>query len=164
MASGFVRKSDGFLKRHRLNNNFKPFNSFNHVRARRYHLHLTSHYLHMQRLSATPLSSESFNCILYAIELDPSAMEDPAFRAKNPDWIPGMPLVYVGMTSLSAEERCEQHLRGTTNVSRIAHQYGRRLRMDLVPIRKPTRRTWAMKLEARLARDLRARGFGAWKG
>ena len=43
-------------------------------------------------------------------------------------------------------------------------RYGRRLRMDLVPNRKPTRRTWAMKLEERLAKDLRARGFGAWKG
>lgn len=107
---------------------------------------------------------ESWNCIVYAIELDPSVMKDPAFSAKNPQWVPGMPLFYVGMTSLSAEERCEQHLGGTKNVSRIAHQYGRRLRMDLVPNRKPTRRAWAMKMEERLAKDLRARGFGAWQG
>lgn len=92
-------------------------------------------------------------------------MKDPAFAAKNPQWVPGMLLFYVGMTSLSSvEERFAQHLRGTKNVSRIAHQYGRRLRMDLVPIRKPTRRTWALKLEERLAKDLRARGYGAWKG
>jgi hypothetical protein len=118
----------------------------------------------MKRHSHACPSFESSNCIVYAIELDPSAMEDPAFRAKNPQWIPGMPLVYVGMTSLSAAERCEQHLRGTKNASRIAHQYGRRLRMDLVPTRRPTRRSWAMKLEERLTKDLQARGYGAWKG
>lgn len=118
----------------------------------------------MKRHSHARLSCESWSCIVYAIELDPSVMEDPAFRAKNPQWVPGTPLIYVGMTSLSAWERSEQHLRGTKNVSRIAHQYGRRLRMDLVPCRKPTRRTWALKLEARLTKDLRARGYGAWKG
>lgn len=109
-------------------------------------------------------SFESSNCIVYAIELDPSVMDDPAFRAKNPKWIPTMPCFYIGMTSLAPEERYEQHLLGTKNVSRIAHHYGRRLRMDVVPNRKPTRRTWAMKMEARLAKELRARGFGAWKG
>jgi hypothetical protein len=91
-------------------------------------------------------------------------MNDPAFAAKNPQWKQGMPCYYIGMTSLSPRERYEQHLLGTKNVSRIAHRYGRRLRMDLVPNRKPTRRTWAMRLEERFARDLRARGFGAWQG
>jgi hypothetical protein len=118
----------------------------------------------MKRHSHARPTSESWSCIVYAIELDPSVMEDPGFASKNPQWTPGMPLFYVGMTSLTAEERFAQHLLGTTNVSRIAHRYGRRLRMDLVPNRKPTRRTWAMKLEARLAKDLKACGFGAWKG
>lgn len=118
----------------------------------------------MKRHSHARPFSESWSCIVYLIELDPSVMEDPEFRAKNPQWVPGMPLFYVGMTSLSAWARSEQHFRGTKNVSRIAHQYGRRLRMDLVPTRKPTRRTWALKLEARLAKDLRTRGFGAWQG
>ena len=119
----------------------------------------------MKRHSYARPSFESWSCIVYLIELHPSVMEDPAFRAKNPQWVPGMDLFYVGMTSLpSVEERFAQHLRGTKNVSRIAHQYGRRLRMDLVPNRKPTSRTWAMKLEARLAKDLRSRGFGAWHG
>lgn len=118
----------------------------------------------MKRQTHARPSFESSNCIVYAIELDPSVMEDPGFLAKNPQRKPNTSCFYIGMTSLSAEERCEQHLRGTKNVSRIAHQYGLSLRMDLVPNRKPTRRSWAMKLEARLARDLRARGFGAWKG
>ena len=75
-----------------------------------------------------------------------------------------MACFYVGMTSLSCEERSTQHFLGTKNFSRIAHQYGRRLRMDVVPTRKPTRRRWALKMEARLAKELRARGFGAWNG
>lgn len=118
----------------------------------------------MKRQTHARPSFESSNCIVYAIELDPSVIEDSAFSAKNPQWKQGMPCYYIGMTSLSPRERYEQHLRGTKNVSRIAHRYGQRLRMDLVPDCKPTRRTWAMKMEARLAKDLRARGFGAWKG
>jgi hypothetical protein len=108
-------------------------------------------------------SFESSNCVVYAIELDPSVLQDPAFAAKNPQLNPIL-CVYIGMTSLSVSERYKQHILGTKNVSRIAHQYGRRLRMDLVPSRKPTRRTWAMKLEAQLAKDLKARGFGTWMG
>ncbi len=118
----------------------------------------------MKRHSHSRLSIESSNCIVYAIELDPSVLQDTAFSAKNPQWKSGRPCFYIGMTSLSAEERCEQHLLGTKNVSRIAHEYGQRLRMDLVPNRKPTHRTWALKLEARLAKDFQARGYGAWKG
>lgn len=118
----------------------------------------------MKRHSHARLSIESSNCIVYAIELDPAVLQDPGFSAKNPQREPNMPCFYIGMTSLSAEERCEQHLLGTKNVSRIAHEYGQRLRMDLVPNRKPTRRIWAMKLEARLAKDLQALGFGAWHG
>ncbi len=118
----------------------------------------------MKRQPPARPSSESWNCIVYAIELDPSVMQDPAFLAKNPQRKANMPCFYVGMTSLSADERSKQHLLGTKNFSRIAHLYGRRLRMDVVPTRKATRRTWAMKMEARLAKDLRAQGFGAWNG
>lgn len=88
---------------------------------------------------------------------------DPAFIAKNPQYVPGSPAYYVGMTSLSPEERFLEHKHGIKNVSRIAHEFGRCLRMDLVPDRKPTRRKWAMNFEKRVARDLRAKGFGAWQ-
>lgn len=107
---------------------------------------------------------ESSSCVVYAVGLDPAAMLDEKFAAKNPNWIPGMPLYYIGMTSLPPEERFAQHLHGTKNVSRIAHQFGRKLNMEVVPDRKACRRTIAMKKEARLVRDLRARGCGAWMG
>ena len=107
---------------------------------------------------------EACNCVTYVIELDASAMQDPAYAKKNPGWIAGMPLYYVGMTSLSPGERFDQHMLGTKNVSRIAHRYGRKLRMDIVTDRKASRRTIALKKEARLVRDLRVAGCGAWMG
>ena len=107
---------------------------------------------------------EASRCVIYAIQLDASAIHDPAFAAKNPGWIPGMELFYIGLTSLTPRERFGQHLLGTKNVSRIAHRYGRNLRMDVVTDSKACRRTFAAKKEARLVRDLRAKGFGAWMG
>jgi len=107
---------------------------------------------------------EAWTCILYAIELDPKVLLDPAFIAANPGYIVGMPLLYIGMTSLSSpEERFRQHMLGTKNVSRIAHAFGRKLRQDMVPKRKPTRRSWAMRHEKTLAWQLRARGYGIWQ-
>lgn len=106
---------------------------------------------------------ESAFCVLYAIELRPEAMRDPAFAAINPHWIPGMPLLYVGMTSLNPEERFHQHKTGLKNASRIAHQFGMKLRMDLVPDNKPVRRTIAMQQEKRLARLRRSEGYAVWQ-
>jgi hypothetical protein len=56
---------------------------------------------------------ESPSCVLYAIELKPEVLLDPAFVAKNPGWISGMPLLYIGMTSLTPEERFRQHKDGS---------------------------------------------------
>lgn len=107
---------------------------------------------------------ESPNCIVYAIQLDPSVAEDPAFMKKNPRWTPDKPAFYVGMTSLSVGERFAQHRTGSKNPSRIAHGYGRELRMDVVTDRRMVRRKWAMESERRLVRNLRMQGFGAWMG
>ena len=107
---------------------------------------------------------ESPSCVLYAIELKPEVLLDPAFVAKNPGWIPGMPLLYIGMTSLTPSERFRQHKDGTKNVSRIPHQFGVKLRMDLVPANKPVRRTTALNQEKRLARLRRSQGYAVWQG
>ncbi len=84
--------------------------------------------------------------------------------AKNPGYVQGNTCFYVGMTSENVEERFLQHFHGTKNVSRIAHTFGRRLRMDLVTNREPVRRTWALAREERIAKQLRSQGFGAWMG
>jgi len=106
---------------------------------------------------------ESASCVLYAIELHPDAMRDPAFAAMNPHWVPGMPLLYIGMTSLTPEERFQQHKTGMKNASRIPHQFGMKLRMDLVPGNRPVRRTIAMRQEKRLARFRRSEGYAVWQ-
>ena len=119
---------------------------------------MTSH-----RYSA-PGPFESLHCVVYAIQLDPAVAEESAFLQKNPKWTPDKPAFYIGMTSLTVEERFEQHQSGSKNSSRIAHKYGRALRMDMVSDRRVVRRKWAMENENRLVRNLRAQGFGAWMG
>lgn len=107
--------------------------------------------------------NEALHCRVYVIELDEAVTRDPVFIAKNPNYVPGSPCYYVGMTSLEPEVRFLEHVQGTRNSSRICRQYGRKLRMDLVPKRKPSRRTWAMKWEKRLAKEIRKCGDGAWQ-
>jgi predicted GIY-YIG superfamily endonuclease len=121
----------------------------------------SQHY--SQRAVSRPLRNfEASSCRIYVIELDPTVASDPVFARANPHRQPRQPCVYVGMTSLDVEERFHQHRTGVKNASRIAG-FGQRLRMDLVPFAKPTRRTWAMAREKRLARELRSKGFGVWQ-
>ncbi|MEO8615181.1 MAG: hypothetical protein ABI600_08585 [Luteolibacter sp.] len=114
-----------------------------------------------RRLPLRP--NESEDCGVYALELDPSVALEPMFIACNPQYLTGNECFYVGMSSLRASERVLEHLQGTKNVSRIAHIYGKRLRMDLVTNPKRVRRTWAFQHEKRLARELRSQGFGVWQ-
>ena len=114
-----------------------------------------------RRLPLRP--NESEDCGVYALELDPSVALEPAFIASNPKYITGRECFYVGMSSLRPEERAIEHLQGIKNVSRIAHIYGKRLRMDLVENLKRVRRTFALQREKRLARELRSQGFGVWQ-
>lgn len=116
-----------------------------------------------ESIAAQPFASRAFRRLLYLIELDPRAAWDAAFMAANPHYVTGMMCFYVGSTSLAPSDRFDQHITGSKNASRIAHRYGTQLRMDLVPASKPLPRKWALKAEARLARDLRAKGFGAWQ-
>ena len=127
--------------------------------------HQDGHRRNRHQATFQPLDSkEARHCQVYVIELDASVIREPAFVAKNPKHAPSMPSYYVGMTSIDPEERFLQHYHGTKNVSMICHKYCRKLRMDLVPYRKPTRRKWAMRLEKRVTKELRRQGCGAWMG
>jgi len=107
--------------------------------------------------------NESPDCGSYVVELSHSVLLEKAFLTCNPGYIEGRACLYVGMSSHSPEERALQHLEGTKNVSRIAHTYGVGLRMDLVKNLKRVRRTWAMRYEKQLARELRSQGYGVWQ-
>ena len=102
--------------------------------------------------------------LIYLVELDPSVAADPVFQRANPRYVSGAACYYAGSTSQDPEARFHEHMSGTRNASRIAHRFGRILRMDLVPSAgKRFPRVRALKEEVRLARELRAKGFGVWQ-
>ncbi len=101
---------------------------------------------------------------IYLLELDSSVVLDSAFQKANPRYVPGSLCLYAGSSSLRPSDRFLEHVSGGRNSSRIAHRYGLRLRMDLVPgTGKRMPRERAIKAEVRLARELRAKGFGVWQ-
>ena len=100
----------------------------------------------------------SYPRIIYVIELDSAAAEDPAFGRDNPHFVKGMICLYVGSTSLSASERFGQHLSGV-NAAAVVFNFGKKLRRDLMPDQKPVPRELALTLERGLARKLRREGF-----
>lgn len=101
---------------------------------------------------------------IYLLELDSSVVLDSAFQKANPGYVPGSSCFYAGSTSQPPSDRFMEHISGARNSSRIAHRYGLRLRMDLVPdAGKRMPRERALKAEVRLAKELRAKGFGVWQ-
>ena len=107
-------------------------------------------------------SNELSTCQVYAIRLSPSVLADPKFKAANPGYRPNAACYFIGMSSLPPAERVAQHWAGI-NASKVAHRHLLALDMAVVPTRKPTLRTWALKHERQLAKDLRAQGLGIWQ-
>jgi len=100
----------------------------------------------------------SYPRIIYVVELDSAAADDPAFAKDNPHWVQGMICLYVGSSSLTAEERFGQHHAGV-NAAAVVFRFGKKLRYDLMPEQKPVPRKLALTRERRLAHDLRRQGF-----
>jgi predicted GIY-YIG superfamily endonuclease len=111
---------------------------------------------------AAPTLYKALRRIIYVLELAPEAAADPDFLRANPQYVEGMGCVYVGSSTQSARQRLQDHLIGH-NASRIAHQYARRLRFDLMPEQTPIPKERALKEEKRLARMLRLKGFAVWQ-
>ena len=108
--------------------------------------------------AASKVIHTAYPRIIYVVELDPAAGADPVFAKDNLHLLEGMPCLYVGSTSQTAEERFGQHLSGVS-AARIVALWGRKLRYDLMPAQKPIKRERALMLERSLARDLRRQGF-----
>jgi predicted GIY-YIG superfamily endonuclease len=104
----------------------------------------------------------SYPRIIYVIELAPEVAADRVFLSANPQYVAQAKCFYVGSSSLSASQRLRDHLAGN-NASIIAGKYAVKLRYDLMPEQKPTPRDRALREERRLARTLRAKGFGVWQ-
>ncbi|MGB7931474.1 MAG: hypothetical protein WCH04_04515, partial [Gammaproteobacteria bacterium] len=98
---------------------------------------------------------------LYIITLMPEVLERRDFRAANPDYLEGMPCLYVGITIHEPGDRFEQHMAGYRS-SKYPKRYGVELAQDLLDgfddtgLREEER-------EPALAGWLRRQGCAVWQ-
>ncbi|MEO8770041.1 MAG: ribose-5-phosphate isomerase [Ferruginibacter sp.] len=111
------------------------------------------------------------NYQVYVIELSKKVFtEDNRFRAANPQFNGVLECLYVGMTSKTPAERLKQHKTGYINKkghklsANIVQKYGGYLRPSLYNHfnLKPMTRNEALKMEEKLAWDLRKKGYAVW--
>jgi predicted GIY-YIG superfamily endonuclease len=107
---------------------------------------------------------------IYVIELSKRVFsENTKFRAANPQFNGVLQCLYVGMTSKTPKERLEQHKSGYRNKkgyklsSNIVQKYGMYLRPSLYNHIDPVAtRAEALKLEEKLALELRRQRYAVW--
>ncbi len=106
---------------------------------------------------------------VYVIELSKKVFtESKKFREANPQFNGVLECLYVGMTSKTPEERFKQHKTGYRNKkghkisSNIVQKYGRYLRPSLYNHLDKMTRTEALKMEEKLALELRRKGYAVW--
>lgn len=99
---------------------------------------------------------------VYVIELSSDVLYEPRFRKSNPDYIPGKPCVYVGMTGLNPDLRFDKHKAGI-QANRYAQEYGLRLLPSLYEVYNPMPYLAACEMEVELAIGLREAGYGVWQ-
>lgn len=108
---------------------------------------------------------------VYVVELSKRVFtENFKFRAANPQFNGVLECLYVGMTSKTPAERLRQHKTGYINKkghnlsASIVRKYGTYLRPSLYEDinLKPMTRQEALKMEEKLAWDLRKCGYAVW--
>ena len=111
------------------------------------------------------------NYQVYVVELSKRVFSENArFRAANPQFNGVLQCLYVGMTSKSPAERFRQHKTGYVNKkghnlsASIVRKYGSYLRPSLYDHlnAKPMSREEALKMEMKLALELRRKGYAVW--
>lgn len=99
---------------------------------------------------------------VYVIELHHDVLLEAKFRKRNPDYIHGMPCVYVGMTGLDPDIRFDKHKAGI-QANAYVRKYGLRLLPDLYEGFNPMAFDAAVDKEIAVGIDLRSAGFGVWQ-
>lgn len=108
---------------------------------------------------------------VYVVELSKRVFtENAKFRTANPQFNGVLECLYVGMTSKTPAERLKQHKTGYRNgkghklSATIVQKYGRYLRPSLYNHlnSKPMNRQEALRMEEKLAWDLRKQGYAVW--
>ena len=108
---------------------------------------------------------------VYVVELSKRVFtENARFRAANPQFNGVLQCLYVGMTSKTPQERFRQHKTGHVNKkghklsASIVQKWGSYLRPSLyehINVRPMTREE-ALRMEEKLALDLRRKGYAVW--
>ena len=102
--------------------------------------------------------------VVYVIKLKDTVRAVPGFAKRNPLARADKPCLYVGSTSLTAEERYEKHRAGVKS-NRFVRDYHDGLHARLTSKSPPySTRPQAEAREAQLAEALRAKGYGVWYG
>ncbi|NND77422.1 MAG: ribose-5-phosphate isomerase [Flavobacteriales bacterium] len=107
---------------------------------------------------------------IYVIELSRKVFnENRKFREANPQFNGLLQCLYVGMTSKTPKERFDQHKSGHRNAkghklsSNIVQKYGLYLRPSLYNhLNTVNSREEALKLEEKLALELRRKRYAVW--
>ena len=107
---------------------------------------------------------------IYVIELSKRVFtENARFRVANPQFNGVLQCLYVGMTSKDPRERFQQHKTGYRNKkghklsSSLVEKYGMYLRPSLYNHIKPLNsREEALKMEEKLALELRRKRYAVW--
>jgi hypothetical protein len=99
---------------------------------------------------------------VYVVELSKEVLRIARFKRSNPNYKPGKPCVYVGMTGLDPDVRFDKHKAGIQSNSYV-QKFGLRLMPDLYELYNPLTYDEAKSLEVELGIDLRAGGFGVWQ-
>ena len=107
--------------------------------------------------------SAAYHYHVYVVLLSSEVLFEARFRRANPDYEPGKPCVYVGMTGLGPDERFDKHKAGI-KANRFVRDYGLRLLPDLYEVYNPMPYRGAQEMEVELGIALRERGYGVWQG
>ena len=98
---------------------------------------------------------------LYVITLDPEVLWIREFRQQNPNYLEGMPCVYVGMTIHAPGDRFEQHMLGYRS-SKYPRDHGVELALELLEGFDGEGLSDAEQ-ESALADWLRGQGVAVWQ-
>lgn len=99
---------------------------------------------------------------VYVIELADDVWNFGRFRRANPDYLPGKPFVYVGMTGLDPDLRFDKHKAGI-QANRYVRDFGLRLLPGLYEMYNPLPYEGARDMEVELGIALREAGYGVWQ-
>jgi hypothetical protein len=116
----------------------------------------------MRPIQQSPKQPKSHHYHVYVVELDDRVWQVGRFRRANPDYRPGRPLVYVGMTGLDPDLRFDKHKAGI-QANSFVRDYGVKLLPALYARYNPQPYEAARDLEVELGIQLRKAGYGVWQ-